>query len=128
MGVKTPTDATKYYTNPFAASIDDEEIKDVGHVAGSAGDEPDCTVSGAHAYVTGTRLTTSTAPNLRVVGRTMYLKPAGGTEDYGLALVENAPAVVIQPEDDGTEKTEYSSVAAAIGALGDPVPDRKSVV
>ena len=36
--------------------------------------------------------------------------------------MENAPAVVIQPEDDGTEKTEYSSVAAAIGALGDPVP------
>ena len=51
----------------------------------------------------------------------MNLNPSGGTEDYGLALVENAPAVVIQPEDDGTKKTEYSSVAAAIGALGDPV-------
>ncbi len=120
MGVKTPTDTTKYYTNPFGTAIDDEEIYDVGHVAGSAGNGPDCTVSGNHAYVTGNRLNAGTAPDLRVVGRTMYLKPTGGTEDYGLTFVENAPAVVIQKEDNSTKKTEYSSVAAAIGALADP--------
>ena len=133
VGVKTPSDTTKYYTDP-TNPIDDEEIYDVGHVAAKGA--PDCTVgtyrsgslvAGSHDYNgDGTndglsdriKVDDGFADNLRVVGRTMYL---GVGYDYGLTFVENAPAVVIQPEDDGTKKTEYSSVAAAIGALGDPV-------
>ena len=133
VGVKTPSDTTKYYTDP-TNPIDDEEIYDVGHVAAKGA--PDCTVgtyrsgslvAGSHDYNgDGTndglsdriKVDDGFADDLRVVGRTMYL---GVGYDYGLTFVENAPAVVIQPEDDGTKKTEYSSVAAAIGALGDPV-------
>ena len=50
-------------------------------------------------------------------GNTLY----SSEDDVGLALVNGAPAVVIQDVNNKTDvKTEYGSVSEAIAALGDP--------
>ena len=57
---------------------------------------------------------------LNLQGRTLYITP--DQKDMGLAIVKDAKAVVIQPENGKNNvKTEFDSVSAAISYLADPV-------
>ena len=52
-------------------------------------------------------------------GSTMYIQN-NKYNDVGLGIAKDAKAVVIQPENNKTVKTEFTSVAAAVAHLADP--------
>ena len=109
------------YWNAIKAGTD--EVYDVGHVVNNHGtpanDGDECSFNDTNYTEYNVRLDAVNAPNLHIVGRTLYL---GAGNDYGLTFVsEDVPVVVIQPEDNREVKTEYDSVSAALASLGDPV-------
>ena len=68
-------------------------------------------------FVTVDNVHNGTDGILYLRGNTLY----SDTDDVGLAIVNGAPAVVIQDVNNKTDvKTEYGSVSEAIAALGDP--------
>ena len=68
-------------------------------------------------FVTVDNVHNGTDGILYLRGNTLY----SDTDDVGLAIVNGAPAVVIQDVNNKSNvKTEYSSVSEAIAALGDP--------
>ena len=80
--------------------------------------EPDITEYEVY-YIDSADRGTGDSLELNLQGRTLYI--TSDQEDYGLALDEDAPAIVIQDEYNKTNvKTEFTTVKSAIAHLADP--------